>query len=286
MRFALTPKRSVLDNLSRIASGQLSQAIDVARDKKRPTVDRIHAARARAKRVRGMLRIVGNALPAYKTEDIAMHAAATSLSRTRDHDVLPQTLEAILKRHRNWPADEVDRLRAAVADPSPDEERVLSAFAEMAEPIVVHVALWAGPPPHWDDVVKGTAKTYASARKKMHRAFETGVPADLHAWRRQVKYHLFHMLLLRRITDGLAARREDVADLEAVLGRHHDLEVLLDHVTERLSPEDSAVLRLGRDARKRQDKYVRRSETLGRRLFGARCKRFAEELRDRMTLKA
>jgi hypothetical protein len=227
---------------------------------------------------------VGSALPAYETEDTAIHTAATSLSRTRDHDVLPQTLEGILKRHRTWPKDEVDRLRAAVADPGPDEERVLSAFADMAEPIVVHVALWAGPPPHWDDVVDGTAKTYGRARRMMRLAFESGIPADLHAWRRQVKYHLFHLLLLRRVAGGLATRRRDVTDLEAILGKHHDLDVLVDHVTQHLAEDDPAVDRLARDARRRQEKYLRRGETLGSRLFAIGRRRFATELRERLVV--
>src|SRR5262245_36992637 len=82
----------------------------------------------------------------------------------------------------------------------------------------------------------GLILTYRRARRTMVAAYDDPTPANFHEWRKQAKYHSFHLTLLRGlwepVMNSLSKESDDLAD---VLGDDHNLEVL--HQTLLTSPK-------------------------------------------------
>lgn len=73
----------------------------------------------------------------------------------------------------------------------------------------------------------GMRKTYARARAAMGAASDSPTPEAFHEWRKRVKYHCYHMRLLRESWPTIVrARQVEAEKLGESLGNHHDLGVL------------------------------------------------------------
>lgn len=78
----------------------------------------------------------------------------------------------------------------------------------------------------------GLRKTYARARKAMESVQDDPTPERFHEWRKRVKYHWYHVRLLRDIwPEEMRARCNEAHRLSQLLGDHHNMAVLVEWLT-------------------------------------------------------
>lgn len=218
----------------RIALEQIERAIAEIDD---PDLDRqeaVHQSRKRCKKLRGLLRLVRGAFPEYRAENVAFRDMARSVSGLRDTQALIEAYDALMERY----GGEMDRRAAGAirrrltlqqkevqAGEAALEPR-LSALRDDMAAAGERAKRWRVKGDGFAVIAPGLQKTYARARLAMADAERAGTPRQFHEWRKRVKYHWYHMRLLREIWPAEMGARESEADrLGELLGDDHDLAV-------------------------------------------------------------
>jgi CHAD domain-containing protein len=227
---------SLQDGTRRIAVSQIHAALsaldaeDLDRDAK------VHEARKRCKKLRGLIRLVRPGFGGYKRENAALRDAAGRLSRLRDADVLIETYDKLVTEY----GGEIDRrafgqirrrltLRRDDVLKTDKTEAALQAFRGDMTAVLDRAEHWRLADNSFDAVSDGLAKTYGRARKAMRKARKTPTDRSMHEWRKRVKYHRYHAQILRRTWPGpMEAHVEAAERLGDLLGDHHDLAVFGD----------------------------------------------------------
>jgi CHAD domain-containing protein len=255
MDFAFGPELAPEENLVRIGARELGAALAVASDGTRAADERIHDVRTHCKKARALLRLARAGFPGWREENGAIREAAKLLSGPRDAAVLITTLEPFTAEAA-YSADEAHRLRSRLTSGDHAEGMVAGALAEFvlhAEPIAARAPLWPAGGLTWSGIAKGAARTYAQARRAMGRSQESGAAAEFHEWRKQVKYHMHHLALLRRFdADRFHAARQQLKVLATQLGAHHDLELLGTRLALSVTHDDAPGRRLADEIAARQ----------------------------------
>jgi CHAD domain-containing protein len=279
MPYRLQSDESVADGLARIAGEQLSRADTELLDPKREAHDGVHQARKRCKKVRGLLRLVRDALgPAYTRENTTLRDAARSLSRVRDAQAMVETLDDIREafdrplgeqafaRVRHALVARRDRLASQQADMEEQAQTATASLAavraRLAEP-ELHAAGFAA-------IAPGLARTYRRGRKAFANAYEHPGDEHFHDWRKRVKYHWYHLRLLRDLwSPVLKGQARSLDALSDLLGDDHDLAVLRQALLaepERFGETRDVQALLGLLDR-RQAELRARAHVLGRRVY-------------------
>lgn len=225
---------SVERALRRIATSQIDAALAEIADPALDDQTRIHQLRKRAKKLRGLLRLVRPAFADYRMENAAFRDAASKLSPARDADVMIATYDGLIKsgvgetdRARFAPLRErlLGRKQALVA--GADLAGALGDFQDALRAARTRVAHWTLDRQGFDAVEGGLVRSYRSGRKALKAAARNATPEHLHEWRKRVKDHWYHARLLRAIApEFLDARRKAARHLAGMLGDLHDLAVL------------------------------------------------------------
>lgn len=233
MSYRIEAGEPVEDALRRIAFEQIAKArSDLEDDDPRRAV---HEVRKRCKKLRALLRLVRPAMEGtYQRENAHLRDAARELSDLRDATSLIESFDALMKRFEEeidpdayaWVREALLERRAkreAIQDVGSRLEEMDEALKETRE----RVDDWSLDGDGGAAAVRGAGRTYGRARKAMHRALEEPTDENLHAWRKRVKYHRYHVRLLAPLWEPVApALRESAHLLSDRLGDHHDLAVL------------------------------------------------------------
>ncbi|MEZ4569167.1 MAG: CHAD domain-containing protein [Thermomicrobiales bacterium] len=76
-------------------------------------------------------------------------------------------------------------------------------------------------------ILGGLRKTYGRGYDDFRIAVDEGSAEDFHEWRKRVKYHWYHLRILRDVWPSVVrARRDELDRLSDLLGDEHDLAVL------------------------------------------------------------
>lgn len=217
----------------RIAIGQIDKAISELDD---PSLDArltVHQVRKRCKKVRGLVRLVRPAFPAYRRENAAYRDAAAELSFLRDTEALIETYDRVTGLYE----EQIDRpafasirrrltLRQKEAEAREDIGDQLEAFREKMIEAKARALRWTLKADDEDAFIDGLGETYGRARKAMKSARKKPSAEVFHDWRKRIKYHGFHARLLTPAWVGPIAAHHAAADmLGKMLGAHHDLDV-------------------------------------------------------------
>jgi CHAD domain-containing protein len=275
----------------RIAAEQLDELLA---DLDNPSIgvdERIHASRKRGKKVRGLLRLVRPALGStYRAENEALRDAARLLSPARDGQIIIAAFDALAKR------DAEDQSSAAantiardsllthrqelVGEPSELQDR-LAEYRERIAAIRHRIGDWRVEKKGVRAVRQGFQRTYAAAKSAFASANENGAPDAFHQWRRRVKDHWCHLLLLEALWPPILMSHSDrVNELAGLLGEANDLAVLLQALqskpkeSDEAAPFDAIVMLAG----ERQDRLQSKAKALGAELFEAKPKRLARPI--------
>lgn len=270
---------SIGDGFRRIAREEIGKAIAAAEDEAQEPGERVHEARRRAKRLRGLLRLVRPEFGRYARENAFVRDAARGLSRARDTRVATETLEALMQ----WAGhDAPPRPAAAQGD---DEATTLRAFTARMGELLARSDKWKTGKIDLDTLATGLAGTYRRGRAAMARAMDRPSDAAFHEWRKQAKYHWSQLKLLEHFAEHVVPGERKVAGaLADLLGRHHDLAVLRGMLADdagQFGGIDAAVVLEA--AQRRQRELEDETRALGRQVYAetpralqARFARYAE----------
>lgn len=278
-------------NLRRLARNQLRAAIGELTEPDQPA-EAVHEARLHLKKLRALLRLVrAEAGSAYSEENGRYRDISHELSHERDAQA---TLDALvhLTQHaeREWHADAsaLAALRDArqwLAGQQPDNSKSNSPFAgDLADRL--RAALddadrWTSRARDDKTIWAGLEQSYRRGRRAFHRAMAEPTPEALHEWRKQVKYHRYHVRLFQDAwTAPLTAHYDELKRLSDLLGDDHDLVVLRQTLAD---AEDflsrRAVEGIGELIERRRDELRCHALPLGQMLYGERPKQLARRLR-------
>lgn len=221
--------RDISAALRRIAQEQIDKALASA-DRRDDLHAGIHDARKKCKKLRGLIRLVRPAFSGYDAENAALRDAARHLAAVRKHGAGLETLD----RLRAARPDDVDRdaaeavraalVRRAEAGAIDDLDARLAVFRNDLLACRARSAGWTLDSTGFAALAGGLQGTYERALKAMRTARKTRAPEDLHAWRKEAKYHLYHARLLKPIkATKIRPRIAQASALTNLLGDHQDL---------------------------------------------------------------
>jgi CHAD domain-containing protein len=274
--------------LRRIAGEQIDEALAAIRSQELPVERVVHEVRRRCKAVRGLIRLVRPSFPAFENENAAFREIGGALAAARDGKVLVDTLDGLI-------GDEEDALDPCLLhllrkrlDPPPEKGRPLRQILRQCEEELVaarvRAATWTLRADGWSALGDGFEKTLRAAHHAMKRAVRSGQVEASHAWRKQVKYHWYHVRVLRGIAAGAAEERSKAMEkLGELLGERHDLDLLAEMLHARQPPGSHAetIDQLTAQARKRAARLEDKARRLGEKLFAEKPRKVAAKWGER-----
>jgi len=236
MSYSFDYRSDTAKQVRKIARDQVEGAIDLIEagsdfDKT------VHELRRRCKKVRGLLRLVRPNFKAFDAENAQFRDAADSLSATRDAAVMVETYVEALDAPWATPIASADKSRlrrilsknAADVAAQQDGTQLLANFAGSMNDALQRIKDWSFKDDGFCLLAPGFRDTYARLRKGMEKAKKSGEAEDFHDWRKDAKYHWFHVSLFKACApDVLGGRREHLDRLGELLGDHHNLFVLVE----------------------------------------------------------
>jgi CHAD domain-containing protein len=271
--------------MRRIAAEEVARAEAELADASLAPERKIHQARKRTKRLRGLLRLVRPAFPDYASEAAHLREAARGLSALRDRDVMIATHDALMAatgadRRRYAPVRaHLTRARNRVAAEADPEAALTTYMAEMRT-IAERAGGWRLEGKDKRALESGLVRTWSRARKALKAARRKDDIEHLHDWRKRVKDHWYQARLLTPIDPGaLKEQAQAAGDLGELLGDIHDLDVYRAHLG---GPEASGLdpARRSEAAALATDRIAaleRESFALGKRLFSPGAEDLAAE---------
>jgi CHAD domain-containing protein len=287
MPYRLRTGESVQCGIRRVLSEQIERSLGEIADMKRDRADTIHQVRKRCKKIRAALQLVRGALgDAYSKEYAWYRDASRRIADVRDAEAMIETCDALaehfqdkddgaiirpirlrLKTRRDTLMEDTDRIEKLLQD---CESAMVEGHKRVASMRIEGDGYGAA--------LAGMRRTYSRARAAMNAAHNGPAPETYHEWRKRVKYHWYHMRLLRDASPAdVRARRDEAEKLGELLGNHHNLCVLRAWVmNDPVSFADKDVLtNFIEPVEKWTAQIERKSKPLGRRLFAENPKHLA-----------
>lgn len=236
MAFLFDRDEDVADGVKRIAVEQLDAA---ARELSGAVPDRheaVHQARKRFKKIRGLLRLARTGwAPERREVNARVRAMAQSLSEARDAEAVIEAFDALRATHADeWDAPGFDTVRAAlvarrdrVAEAGGAADGTVEQVISDIHVLVAEVSAWPVNGTGFGALRDGLSRSYRRGRRALADAQALPSVERLHAWRKRVKDHWYHMRLLSGMWPAvMKARGAELKDLSEYLGDDHDLAVL------------------------------------------------------------
>lgn len=225
-----TPEKA----LRRIARNQVNKALRDIHDSDLDRHETVHEVRKRCKKIRGLIRLMRPAFDGYKSENTWFRDVARKLSDIRDAAALIECVDSLTRHYAADLEDEVlGTLRSSFVERrdaiyrSIDIDERLKAFTKAIKASQQRIDTWVLTEDSFEAVRGGLEKTYKRGRKAMRKAFTQPEVERFHEWRKRVKYHRYHIRLLRRLWPVvMQSWRDEVKRLSNLLGDDHDLGVL------------------------------------------------------------
>lgn len=237
MAYRIRKNKSITTSVQKVAREQARKAMgEIDND----DIDRhevVHQVRKRCKKLRGLIRLVRPNFNLYKEENGFLRDAARELSNVRDAQSIIESFDALCL-HNTGLAD--DKLIGAVreelvvrkqevAEDEAEIDKKLEHFYLQMKKLHGRIDSWQVEGDGFAAISGGLQKTYHRGRKAFAKAYENPTTENFHEWRKRVKYHWYHVRLLRNIwPEMLKVQRKTADHLASLLGDDHDLAVLRD----------------------------------------------------------
>ncbi len=232
-RFRLKKRERYSKGLPRLASELIACVEFSIQVEGGPNSENIHEARTRIKRLRALLRLIRGSIDkdSFKQIDRWARDTARQLSTLRDSHVMLETLEQL--RDRDQPTKSMMALRDHLAHQKTQAHSetfqgsdTVQVCLELLGKSRVAIDDW-DLPSDFSAVAKGLRETYRRGRRTFHLCRKEPSTANLHDWRKRVKYLLYQLEILDplwpRILRAMACELAEVGD---TLGMDHDLAIL------------------------------------------------------------
>lgn len=274
--------------LRRIAGEQIDEALAAIRSQGLPVERVVHEVRRRCKAVRGLIRLVRPAFPAFEKENAAFREIGGALAAARDGKVLVDALDGLIGDEEDTLDPRLLRLLRKRLGPPPEKGRPLRQILRQCEEELVaarvRAVTWTLRADGWSALGGGFEKTLKAAHHAMRRAVRPGEVEASHAWRKQVKYHWFHVRVLGGIAAGVAKERSKALEkLGELLGERHDLDLLAEvlHARQPRGSHAETIDRLTAQAHKRAARLKDKARRLGQKLFEEKPRKVAAKWGER-----
>jgi hypothetical protein len=236
MHFRFRPTDETVEaGVRRIACQEIDAALTLVRAAALPPGRIVHRVRRSCKAVRGLLRLVRPAFPAFAHENAAFRDIGRALAGARDGAVLRDTLDGLA----GAPDLAVDartlaalRRRFAAQGGADAAAAALDECARRLLAARVRAASWPVNAQGWEAIGPGLRRTYRAARRAMTALAREGDAHLSHEWRKQVKYHWQHMRLLDAVAPLAGERARRAEQLGEVLGDRHDIDLFVERLAQ------------------------------------------------------
>ncbi len=291
MAYELRPQETVGEGVARCAREQLDGAIRALdRELDSDPVEAVHSARKAIKKERALLRLASGSLARDQRlrDDGRLRDVARTLSGVRDADVMVQTVDSLAHRFLGrLPASTFGAVREHLLDAGASQRGwdgtaalAHAAARELAE-IRSRTSDWDLGGDGWAVIESGLRRTYRRGRRALRAAAAERSTEALHAWRRRVKDHWYHLRLLAALCGPIVAGAAQEADrLSDILGEDHDLGVLTELLAGRSDELGSAeVDAVAAVIDERRGELQCEAWEIGRRLYVEKPRRFERRMR-------
>ena len=292
MGYAFEVGESVSEAVGRITAEQVERAVSGLEEATDHDVEEaVHDARKRAKKLRGLIRLVRPVIGgAYRPANEMFRDAGRELSAVRDAHAALATFDDLVAASPDLlPSGGLGGVRsglAALADEAThadDRQARAERAAELFREGRGHVTRAELDAEGWAALAPGLEKTYRAGRRGLAGVVGEGGsdPVVVHEWRKRAKDTWYHVRLLcdaaPSILDPLVDRFHGLSD---ALGDAHDLVVICDRL--RGAPErfggHGAVHAACELAEVRRADLEERAALLGARLYAEKPKAYTARL--------
>jgi CHAD domain-containing protein len=234
MAYRIRRKKTVQKSIRKVALEQIDKAIGEISDDSLDRHEAVHQVRKRCKKVRGLIRLVRPQFDDYQRENGFFRDAARALSYVRDAQSIIECFRALIGRFEDQVDqaafakidEELARRRQIVADDKVGLTEKLDDLLDAMRAARRRAEQWKINDDGFSAVEGGLARTYRRGRKAFRNAYQNPNTENFHEWRKRVKYHWYHVRLLRRIwPDMMSTWRTATGRLSDLLGDDHDLAV-------------------------------------------------------------
>ncbi|WP_207394598.1 CHAD domain-containing protein [Bremerella alba] len=274
--------------IRRIAREEIDAAIDAIDNSKIDAHQTVHQVRKRCKKIRGLIRLFRPHLQdTYEVENVWYRNAARRLSYVRDAQSLIETYDLLMDHYE----EEVDRqsfgpirrkltLRLnKIADDEAGLQHRLTKFRARMEEGRERIPYWQLDNLEPQDLVDGLTKTYGRACEAAITVYKKPSSERFHDWRKRVKYHWYHMRIVRPVWEREATTRGKDSDvLAGLLGDDHDLAIFretLQKEPDEFSGQETVDI-LCKLSKLQQQELRAQAKPLGLRLFAESPKKFSK----------
>jgi CHAD domain-containing protein len=290
MAYAFDVDETVPEAVQRITNEQVEGAISALEQANGDDLEAaVHDARKRAKKLRGLIRLVRPVLGrAYRPANESFRDAGRELSGLRDAQAALATFDSLVAASPGvLPEGGVGGVRAglaALAESATDAnerqirtERAVDRFRAGRR----HIARTKLDAKGWAAVGPGVERTYRAGRRALAEAGRDTNPTVMHEWRKRAKDAWYHVRLLSGAAPSVLEPLEDrFHHLSDALGDGHDLDVISNRL--HASPErfggEAQIRAVGQLADTRRPKLERRAMRLGVRLYAEKPSRYADRI--------
>ena len=230
MPFCILANESVEVAIKRIANEELNNIVHELQDDDLEYDEKIHQLRKRCKRLRGLIRLVRPQLRSrFQVENKFYRDLAKEFTSIRDSQALLESLDRLLEYFSEQFSyqpiyDLLNKHKARLLKNDLTLNERLNVVTEKVYIARTRIYSWKIKRDGFTAIKNGLKKTYTDGRNAMFEAYSCLNTTSFHEWRKHVKYHMFHLLLINRIKKkSIMKRYHDLYILSEYLGEYHDL---------------------------------------------------------------
>lgn len=258
--------------------------------------ERVHAARKRFKEIRASLRLARHLLGdrQYALENRWFRDAARSLGPLRDAQAAVDSFEKfspfLQKQAGRSATRSLGKLLRNHASALPSRDELDTVFDEVRARLAIarrRTEQWRFEQLDVELIAPGVKKIYSAARNMLRGLADDSSEMAVHEWRKRVKDHWYHTMILRHAwSEDLAPRMDLLDELSHLLGDHHDLAVIRQSIEEHVTEfrGEVAAGRLLDAITTRQRELEEEARDLGSRVFSMKPGRFSAVASEGWTL--
>lgn len=292
MAYALTPRRTVRDELVRVAHERLDEALSRLDGLDQASAEDIekavHDVRKRCKETRGLAELIRPALgPAFRSFNGLVRHAASELSSIRDAHAVLDTFDRLRAAQPALDDPSLDRVRAHQVEVAAAATRSVAGGDDRLENARTLLRAARSEIDDWTipsgfgPLGAGLRRTYDRGAKQHATLRRRASDAQVHEWRKETKRLWYQLRLLRQaspsVLDPMIERLHALGD---ALGDDHDLAVLVDLLE--ADPAsfggDDVVERARALARAQQDQLRSGAVRLGATIYAESGKQFVRRV--------
>lgn len=305
MSYKLKHEEPVPEAIKRVVTDEIDDALELLNGAVNggDRVKAVHDTRKNIKRMRAVLRLIGDELgrKVFAEENRFLRDTGRSLSEVRDAEVLIESFEKLasdLKKQGQIPARSITAARKILVkrrDESnkhvfgvggSDKEAALGETIKSLEAAKHRVANWPIDKADRDTLTDGMHKSYKAGREAMNDAYkhiarQTKDPREFtpeevlhedelfHDWRKRVKDLWYHTTLVRPLWPAMMKQlAEEAHTLSDYLGDEHDLAVLQQTLAEHREELGAEVMdAIAQEIEVRREDLRRKAKIQGQRLY-------------------